>query len=134
MSYEEMAKDLKKFVTEQGLEKFTLSGICIGARVAMKFAGMYPEMVDALVVIEGSVGEFDLPYVHEMVDFMTLHEGKPSSEFDKLIEEAFPGGEGQGKYSHEIDAPAIKGWVRWLLDLEKPETIQWRSNWPVIKA
>ena len=92
MSYEEMAKDLKKFVTEQGLEKFTLSGVCVGARVAMKFAGMYPEMVETLVVIEGNVGEFYLPYVHDMIDFMTENEGKPSGEIDSLLSLAFPGG------------------------------------------
>jgi len=77
MSYEAMALDLLRFVDQQGLNKFAISGVCVGARLAIKFAAMFPERVDALIVVEGSVKGFQLPYIHDMVRCMTEIEGKP---------------------------------------------------------
>ncbi len=57
---------------------------------------MYPEMLDALIVIEGGVGEFNLPYVDEMVEVMNKIEGKPFDELDKLLDELLSGGAGEG--------------------------------------
>ena len=62
-----MALDLLRFADEVDLKRFTLSGICIGARVAMRFAGMFPERIDGLIVYEASIGSFELPYVHTLV-------------------------------------------------------------------
>lgn len=67
MSYDAMALDLLRFADGLGLKQFTLCGICIGARVAMRFAGLFPERIDGLIVYEASIGKFELPYVHTLV-------------------------------------------------------------------
>ena len=86
MSYEAMALDLLRFADEVGLKRFTLSGICIGARVAMRFAGMFPERIDGLIVYEASIGSFDLPYVHTLVECLTAMEKQPREQCDIIFE------------------------------------------------
>ena len=50
MDYPIMAADLREFVEEQSLAQVFLLGHSMGGKVAMQFAGQYPERVDKLVV------------------------------------------------------------------------------------
>jgi pimeloyl-ACP methyl ester carboxylesterase len=54
-----MANDLHKFILSKGLNKFTIMGVCIGGRVAIQYATMYPDFVDGVVLLEASLGVFD---------------------------------------------------------------------------
>lgn len=83
----------------------------------MKFAGTYPDRVDGLIVIEGSVGAFDLPYVHEIVQYMFDIDGRPLEEFDRLLDQNFPGKE--GKYKDALNNEDIRRWVCFLRELGK---------------
>ena len=47
-----MAADLREFVEEQSLAQVFLLGHSMGGKVAMQFAGQYPERVDKLVVVD----------------------------------------------------------------------------------
>ena len=52
MDYPIMAADLREFVEEQSLAQVFLLGHSMGGKVAMQFAGQYPERVDKLVVVD----------------------------------------------------------------------------------
>src|SRR6266550_1429465 len=52
MDYPIMAADLREFVQEQSLAQVFLLGHSMGGKVAMQFAGQYPERVDKLVVVD----------------------------------------------------------------------------------
>ena len=47
-----MAADLREFVETQSLAQAFLLGHSMGGKVAMQFAGQYPERVDKLVVVD----------------------------------------------------------------------------------
>ena len=52
MDYPIMAADLREFVETQSLAQVFLLGHSMGGKVAMQFAGQYPERVDKLVVVD----------------------------------------------------------------------------------
>jgi len=52
MDYPIMAADLREFVEAQSLHQAFLLGHSMGGKVAMQFAGQYPERVDKLVVVD----------------------------------------------------------------------------------
>jgi len=52
MDYPTMAADLREFVEAQSLPQVFLLGHSMGGKVAMQFAGRYPERVDKLVVVD----------------------------------------------------------------------------------
>ena len=52
MDYPIMAADLREFVETQSLAQAFLLGHSMGGKVAMQFAGQYPERVDKLVVVD----------------------------------------------------------------------------------
>jgi esterase len=52
MDYPIMAADLREFVEKQSLAQVFLLGHSMGGKVAMQFAGQYPERVDKLVVVD----------------------------------------------------------------------------------
>jgi pimeloyl-ACP methyl ester carboxylesterase len=66
MTYEQMAKDIYTFATSLNLNKFTLMGLCMGGRVAIQFATMYPDMVDGLIILEAGIGSFK----YKIIDYM----------------------------------------------------------------
>lgn len=51
-SYELIAEDLHEFLTDQWLHKSIIVGHSLGGKAAMKFADLYPVMVDKLIVID----------------------------------------------------------------------------------
>jgi esterase len=52
MDYPIMAADLREFVETQSLAQAFFLGHSMGGKVAMQFAGQYPERVDKLVVVD----------------------------------------------------------------------------------
>ena len=51
-SYTVLVEDLKDFALQQGINKFRLIGHSMGGKVAMKFASLYPEMLEKMVVVD----------------------------------------------------------------------------------
>jgi len=52
MYYIEMMEDLKQFVQDQGIDKFSLLGHSLGGKVAMTFALTYQEMLDKVIILD----------------------------------------------------------------------------------
>ncbi|MFL5731384.1 MAG: alpha/beta fold hydrolase [Cytophagaceae bacterium] len=51
-NYSAMANDLKEFLQEQSLEDAVLVGHSMGGKTVMKFASMYPSMLNKMVVVD----------------------------------------------------------------------------------
>ena len=52
MNYEIMAQDVIDTLDELGIEQFSLIGHSMGGKVCMKIAGLYPNRVDKLIVLD----------------------------------------------------------------------------------
>ena len=59
MDYELMARDLRDFMEEAGLEKANIMGHSMGGKTAMAFAGLFPEKVMNLIVIDIAPKEYE---------------------------------------------------------------------------
>ena len=58
MTYDEMAKDVIRFIDQKQIENFTLLGHNIGAKTAMTLACKYPERVEGLISIDTAPKNF----------------------------------------------------------------------------
>jgi esterase len=65
-SYNEMAEDVRKFLTENVQEPAILIGHSMGGKVAMKVAGMYPELISRLIVVDIVPKSYPLNHQHIM--------------------------------------------------------------------
>ncbi len=68
MDYESMAMDIKAYLDSVGLmnTKVALVGHSLGAKTAMMFASMYPNLVDRLVSLDASpVDRCEMPHLNE---------------------------------------------------------------------
>ena len=54
MNYEIMAQDVVDTLDELGIEQFSLIGHSMGGKVSMKIAGVYPNRVDKLIILDVS--------------------------------------------------------------------------------
>jgi pimeloyl-ACP methyl ester carboxylesterase len=55
------------FADNNELATFTLVGYCLGGRVAMHTAGLFPDRVESIVVLEASLGPFDFPICDKLM-------------------------------------------------------------------
>jgi pimeloyl-ACP methyl ester carboxylesterase len=51
-SYELMAEDLKNYLEDKNLEKVSIIGHSMGGKVAMRFATLYPESLNKLIIVD----------------------------------------------------------------------------------
>lgn len=61
-SYDAMAGDVRRFMTDQRIEAAHLLGHSMGAKVAMRFAQLHPDAVRRLVVVDMSPREYPPRY------------------------------------------------------------------------
>lgn len=67
MDYESLANDIHSYMSRVGLEKtqVTLIGHSLGAKTAMAFTCLYPELVDSLVSLDASpIDRTDYPHLN----------------------------------------------------------------------
>jgi len=63
MTYSEMIDDLRLFLDEHDLERASILGHSLGGKVAMLFALLYGQMVEALVVVDIAPVRYDHTYL-----------------------------------------------------------------------
>jgi len=63
MTYSEMIDDLRLFLDEHDLERAAILGHSLGGKVAMLFALLYGQMVEALVVVDIAPVRYDHTYL-----------------------------------------------------------------------
>ena len=71
-------EDLSAVATARGLERFTLIGHSLGARVALLFTHLHPGLVERLVLVDMGAG---LPAAIGKVDFSRITETPPPQDF-----------------------------------------------------
>ena len=71
-------EDLAKVIDARGLEKFTLIGHSLGARIAMLYTHLHPERVQRLVLVDMGAG---LPQIAGARDFSRITETPPPQDF-----------------------------------------------------
>lgn len=58
-SYDVMAQDLKSFCVDEGIQKAILIGHSMGGKTAMRFAQLFPEKVEKLVVVDMGIKSYE---------------------------------------------------------------------------
>lgn len=64
-NYQVMAEDVKDFMEDQALSEAIILGHSMGGKVAMTFAGRYPEMISDLVIVD--IGPKYYPVHHKKI-------------------------------------------------------------------
>ncbi|WP_375395240.1 alpha/beta fold hydrolase [uncultured Sphingomonas sp.] len=107
-SFEMMAALTRRLMESRGILKASIVGHSLGGMLAMRFAIMYPEMVDRLVLVNPlglkDRSEEGLPYVD--LDTLWANEKKTSYAAIKAYE--------QDNYYHGTWKPAYDRWV-WMM-------------------
>lgn len=58
MDYQLMAQDLAIYMKNNSIEKSNIIGHSMGGKTSMKFASLYPQMVDKLIIVDISTGAY----------------------------------------------------------------------------
>ena len=86
MSYEDMAKDLLLFCNSQKIHNSIVIGHSMGGKTAMKFALLFPEMVEKLIVVDiaPKVYSPDFKDILDGYNHLNLDSFKSRSEIDNI--------------------------------------------------
>ncbi len=117
--YEDMTEDVLDLTQTLKIDKFTLMGHSMGGKVAMKFACLYPEKINSLIVIDIAPKQY-FPHRREIASMLAIDLSKLSSKQDAEIQ-------------LEKDVPDL-GLRKFLLTnlVQESETkFRWKVNLPV---
>lgn len=76
LSIQDHAEDLKEILDASGEDSVIVAGWSMGVQVGLEFATLYPDYVDALILLNGTYGKifssgfqpiFPLPYTHDFL-------------------------------------------------------------------
>lgn len=86
MSYEDMAKDLLLFCNSQKIHNSIVIGHSMGGKTAMKFALLFPEMVEKLIVVDiaPKIYSPDFKEILDGYNHLNLDSFKSRSEIDNI--------------------------------------------------
>ena len=121
MSFESMAEDIKELMDHLQIETIHLLGHSMGGKVAMKFAMLYPELIEKLIVID--IGPKSYPMHHQ-----TILKGLNSIELSGLQSR----GEADQALSEWIDEVGIRQFLLKNLYWKSKGELGLRMNLPVI--
>lgn len=117
-----MAEDLYELCQDLSLTKVDILGHSLGGKVAMKFAELYEEYVDKLIIVDISPRQYEGAHTPLMDAMMALDFTKYSSR--KQVDEAL---------ATSIADPKVRQFLLMNLSLED-EQLKWRINLPALKA
>lgn len=121
MNYEVMADDLSILMNELGIEKADILGHSMGGKTVMKFALIYPENVDRLIVAD--IGPQDYPSHHdtilEALTAVDLQEVDSRSDAEEIL-------------SQHISQQGVIQFLAKNLYWKEKGRLAWRMNLPVI--
>src|SRR5690554_6015960 len=121
-SYDLMAEDLHEFIQKHDLKEIILMGHSMGGKTAMRYAQLYPESIDKLIVVDMGVKEY--PITHD-----GIIEGLKSLDL-KTIESR---GEANKALSEYILNSAIRQFLLKNLNREGQNDFSWKINLPVLE-
>ncbi len=122
-SYDLLAEDLKTFMDEQDIPKAIIVGHSMGGKTAMRFAQLFPERVEKLVVVDMGIRKYksqhdDIFLALYSIDLSTLESRKDA---DEQAEKLIP------------DFGTRQFLLKNLYRKEKDQ-FAWRINFPVLEA
>lgn len=91
-SYEVMAQDLKSFCVDEGIERAILIGHSMGGKTAMRFAQLYPEKIEKLIVVDMGVKSYE-PHHQDIIEAfraLDLAELERRSDAEKQMKARIP--------------------------------------------
>jgi len=122
MSYDAMVEDVRTFMRDHSLASAYLLGHSMGGKTAMQCAGMYPELVDKLIVVDIAPKAYGRRHDHIFEALCSLDLGMYSHRQEV-----------EGALAVKIPEPAT---VHFLLkNLERNESgkFKWKMNLPALK-
>ena len=128
-NYNVMSNDIFEFMKSQNIEKAVLLGHSMGGKTVMTFAGKYPEMVTALIVVDISPTKYSInsfsdtkvekhKKIIEALNDNTILQAKTRTDADKIC----------AKY---IDEPLTRAFI--LKNLKRIDNnFKWKLNIKII--
>ena len=91
-SYDVMAQDLKSFCADEGIEKAIIIGHSMGGKTAMRFAQLFPEKVEKLIVVDMGIKSYAPHHQDILAAFhaLDLHKLESRSEAEEQMEARIP--------------------------------------------
>ena len=120
-NYDIMAEDLHEFVTTHNLKEFILMGHSMGGKTAMRFAQMYPEEIDKLIVVDMGIKEYPITHdrIIEGLKAIDLKATKTRKEADQ-------------KLSEYIKVKTIRQFLLKNLERESTGGFSWKVNLKIL--
>ena len=130
-TYQDMVDDLFLFFHDHHIQKATILGHSMGGKVAMMFAGEYPELVKGLIVADiapKSYNKIDIPYKtvmeHELIlglmEELNLVAVSSRKEIDHFLAE-------------KLHNPTLRQFLIKNIHRNKDDYFEWKINVPVLK-
>lgn len=120
-TYDAMAGDLNDFMIEENLDEAIILGHSMGGKTAMRFAQLYPEKVDKLIVADMGVKKYPIHHQKVLEAFHSLELGSLESrkDADKAV-------------AHLIPEFGVRQFILKNLYRKNKDEFGWRVNFQVI--
>lgn len=121
-NYEVMAGDVHELFEALELEKAILLGHSMGGKTAMRFAQLYPSLLDKLIIVDMGIKEYPMHHSEilkglEAVDTEAI---TSRSEAEKMMEPY-------------VDSPGVRQFLLKNLYWKEKGKLAWRMNVPVLR-
>jgi len=121
-TYDLLADDLKELFDELSLEKVLLLGHSMGGKTSMRFAQLYPEYLEKLIVVD--IGMKTYPSHHD-----SILKGLESIDLDVIHSRS----DAEEKMSEFIGSYGVRQFLLKNLYWIEKGKLAWRMNIPVLK-
>ncbi|HLW29908.1 MAG TPA: alpha/beta fold hydrolase [Brumimicrobium sp.] len=121
-SYDLMAEDLHEFIQKHALEEVIIMGHSMGGKTAMRYAQLYPENVEKLIIVDMGVKEY--PISHD-----GIIEGLKSLDLDTISSRS----EANKELAKSIGNSAVRQFLLKNLNREEQNRFSWKINLPILE-
>lgn len=121
-NYEVMAEDVHELFEALKLEKVILLGHSMGGKTAMRFAQLYPELLDKLIIVDIGVKEYPMHHndILKGLEAVDLDQVSSRTEAEKMMEPY-------------IESPGVRQFLLKNLYWKEKGKLAWRVNVPILK-
>jgi esterase len=118
-NYDDMASDILHLLNSLHLEKITLMGHSMGGKVAMKFACLYPNKIENLIVIDIAPKQY-FPHRNEVVSMLAIDLSQLKSKQDA-----------ENQLEKDVPDLGLRKFLLTNLVQENDGRFRWKVNLPV---
>ena len=121
-NYDVMAEDLHEFIQKHELQGIILMGHSMGGKTAMRYAQLYPETIEKLIIVDMGVKAY--PISHD-----TLIEGLKSLDLASITSRS----EANKELSNHIKSTAVRQFLLKNLIRNEQKAFAWKINLAVLE-